>query len=69
MGKEEWTDQKRAFMESDLAEAFGYGGEQLAEEYDRVMSEGLSAHIPPAPKGEFEKILKLVQEKKDKKAD
>ena len=50
-------------IDTTLAEAFGYGEDQLADEYDRAASSEKSACVPSAPAGEFEKILACVEKK------
>ncbi len=65
MGKDDRIYQGSDDVESSLTEAFGYSDDQLADEYDRAESAGRPAHMPPAPKWEFEKILERVKKKTD----
>ncbi len=66
MGKESRVCQKNNSIKLNVAEAFGYSDDQLAEEYDRAATAETGTCPPPAPSEEFEKILAKIEKKTDK---
>lgn len=66
--KKKGRDQaKLGHIDKKVREAFGVDEERLAEEYDRLAEQMKSSETPAAPEGEFEKLLKRVEEAAGKK--
>lgn len=68
--KKKGQDQaKHEYVDKKVRVVFGADEGRLAEEYDRIAAglDGLGE--PAAPEGEFEKILKRVEEAVEKKSE